>query len=152
MDFGTIWKIHIFWAGPPISTPDFVPEKLLPLYLHLLKTVAAIPTSTQCRLPPYLHLLNAIPTSTRCRLPPCLHLLNAGCRHTYIYSMPVAAKSTFTQKKGGNVFRFMKLEESMAGEVSESAGRCYELGGTHFTIRNIKFRWKFRTSKGPESE
>jgi hypothetical protein len=58
----------------------------LPSYLHLLKTVAAIPTSTQngCRhtyiyskrLPPYLHLLKtvaAIPTFTQ-----------NGCRHTYI--------------------------------------------------------------------
>jgi hypothetical protein len=49
--------------------------------------------------------------------------------------MPLA-----TDKYSGNVFRFMKLEESMAGEDSEPAGRCSELAGTHFTIRKIKFR------------
>jgi hypothetical protein len=42
------------------------------------------------------------------------------------------------QKKGGKVFWFMKLEESMAGEDSEPAGTCYKLAGTHFTIRKIK--------------
>jgi hypothetical protein len=51
--------------------------------------------------------------------------------------MPVAAIS---KKEGGNVFRFMKLEESMAGEDSKLAETCSELAGTHFTIRKIKFR------------
>ncbi len=41
---------------------------------------------------------------------------------------------------GGKVFRFMKLEESMAGEDSEPEKTCSELAGTHFTIRKIKFR------------
>jgi hypothetical protein len=94
--------------------------------------VAAILTSTQCRLPPHLHLLKtvaAIPTSTQCWLPPYLHLLNAGCCHTYIYSK---------RKKGRNVFRFMKLEESMAGEDSEPAGTCSKLAGKHFTIGKKK--------------
>jgi hypothetical protein len=86
-------------------------SKQLPPSLHLLKTVAAIPTSTHnncChsyiyskQLPPYLHLLKtvaAIPTSTQ-----------NGCRHTYIYTkwLPpylhllktVAAISTSTQNK-----------------------------------------------------
>jgi hypothetical protein len=51
---------------------------------------------------------------------------------------------------GGNVFRFMILEESMAGEDSEPEETCSELAGTHFTIGKIKFRCKFRSSKGPE--
>ncbi len=108
------------------------------------KTVTTIPTSTQHRLPPYLHLLNAcpaIPTSTQ--RPSC---------HTYIYSTPVAAIPTSTQKKGGNVFRFMKSKESMTWEDSKPAGTCSKLVGTHFTIEKIKIRWKFRSSKGPESE
>jgi hypothetical protein len=41
---------------------------------------------------------------------------------------------------GGNVFRFMKWEESMVGEDSEPEEMCSELAGTHFTIRKIKFR------------
>jgi hypothetical protein len=79
-------------------------------------------------VPPHLHLLYACPaisTSTQ-RL----------SHHTYIYSTPVA---TISKKEGGNIFRFMKLEESMAGEDSELAGMCSELAGTHFTIRKIKF-------------
>jgi hypothetical protein len=41
---------------------------------------------------------------------------------------------------GGNVFQFMKSEESMAGEDSEPEEKCSELAGTHFTIRKIKFQ------------
>jgi hypothetical protein len=41
---------------------------------------------------------------------------------------------------GGKVFRFMKLEESMAGEDSEQEKMCSELAGTHFTIGKIKFQ------------
>jgi hypothetical protein len=41
--------------------------------------------------------------------------------------MPLA-----TDKYSGNVFRFMKSEESMAGEDSEPAGTCSKLAGTHF--------------------
>jgi hypothetical protein len=41
---------------------------------------------------------------------------------------------------GGKVFRFMKLEESMAGENSEPEETCSKLAGTHFTIGKIKFR------------
>jgi hypothetical protein len=41
---------------------------------------------------------------------------------------------------GGNVFRFMKSEESMAGEDSEPEETCSELAGTHFTIGKINFR------------
>jgi hypothetical protein len=43
---------------------------------------------------------------------------------TYIYS--------------GNVFRFMKLEQSMAGEDSEPEKTSSELAGTHFTIGKKK--------------
>jgi hypothetical protein len=39
----------------------------------------------------------------------------------------------------GNVFRFMKSEESMAGEDSEPEGTSSELAEIHFRIRNIKF-------------
>ncbi len=118
------------------------------------------------RLPPYLHLLNAgcrhtyiysmpvatIPTSTQngCRytyiystpVPPYLYLLNAGCRHTYIYS----------KKKAGMFSDSWNLRRIEAGEDSEPAGTCSVLAGAHFTIRKIKFWWKFRRSKGPESE
>jgi hypothetical protein len=41
---------------------------------------------------------------------------------------------------GGNVFQFMKLEESMAGDDSELEEMCSELAKTHFGIRKIKFR------------
>jgi hypothetical protein len=51
--------------------------------------------------------------------------------------MPVA---TISKKEDGNVFLFMKLEESMAGEDSKPAGTCSELAGTHFKIGKIKFR------------
>ncbi len=37
------------------------------------------------------------------------------------------------------VFRFMKLEESMAGEDSEPEEMCSELAGAHFMIGKIKF-------------
>ncbi len=53
---------------------------------------------------------------------------------------------------GRNVFGFMKSEESMAGEDSKLEGMCSELAGTHFMIGKIKFRWKFRSSIGLESE
>jgi hypothetical protein len=33
----------------------------------------------------------------------------------------------------------MKWKAMMAGEDSRPAGTCYELAGTHFTIRKIKF-------------
>jgi hypothetical protein len=41
---------------------------------------------------------------------------------------------------GGKVFRFMKMEESMAGEDSKPEETCSELARTHFTIRKIKFQ------------
>ncbi len=53
---------------------------------------------------------------------------------------------------GGNIFRFMKLEESMAGEDSKPEKKCSELAGIHFMIGKIKFRWKFWSSKGLESD
>ncbi len=43
------------------------------------------------------------------------------------------------KKKGRNIFRFMKLEESMAGEDSELTGTFSELAETNFTIQKIKF-------------
>jgi hypothetical protein len=48
--------------------------------------------------------------------------------------MPLA-----TDKYCGKVFRFMKSEESVAGEDSKLAGTCFELAGTHFIIKKIKF-------------
>jgi hypothetical protein len=42
--------------------------------------------------------------------------------------MPLA-----TDKYSGNIFRFMKLEEKVVGDDSKRVGRCYKLGGTHFT-------------------
>jgi hypothetical protein len=41
---------------------------------------------------------------------------------------------------GGNVFRFMKPEELMAGDDSKLEEMCSELAGTHFTLEKIKFR------------
>jgi hypothetical protein len=49
--------------------------------------------------------------------------------------MPLA-----TDIYSGNVFQFMKLEQSMAGEDSEPVKTSSELAGTHFTIKKIKFR------------
>jgi hypothetical protein len=40
----------------------------------------------------------------------------------------------------------------MAGEDSELEETCSELAGTHFMNGKIKFRQKFRSLKGPESE
>ncbi len=40
----------------------------------------------------------------------------------------------------GNVFRFMKSEELMAGEDSEPEETCSELARTRFTIGKIKFQ------------
>ncbi len=51
---------------------------------------------------------------------------------------------------GGNIFQFMKSEKSMAGEDSEVEETFSELAGTHFTIGQIKFQCKFRSSEGPE--
>ncbi len=48
--------------------------------------------------------------------------------------MPLA-----TDINSGNVFRFMKLEESMAGEDSKLEETCSGLVGTHFRIGKIKF-------------
>jgi hypothetical protein len=41
---------------------------------------------------------------------------------------------------GGNVFQFMKSEESMAGKDYEPEETCSKLAGTHVTIGKIKFR------------
>jgi hypothetical protein len=49
--------------------------------------------------------------------------------------MPLA-----TDKYSGNVFRFMKSEQLMAGEDSKLAGTCSELAGTGYMIGKIKFR------------
>ncbi len=49
--------------------------------------------------------------------------------------MPLA-----TDIYSGNIFRFMKSEQSMAGEDSEPEKTSSELAGTHFTIGKIKFR------------
>jgi hypothetical protein len=73
----------------------------LPPYLHLLNTVAAIPTSTQYsfrhtyiyskRLLPYLHLLKTVAA---------IHISTQnGCRHTYIYSEQVDVKMAGQNKK-----------------------------------------------------
>ncbi len=40
---------------------------------------------------------------------------------------------------GRNVFKFMKSDESVAGEDSKLEEMCSELAGTHFMIRKIKF-------------
>jgi hypothetical protein len=97
----------------------YIYSKLLPSSLHLLKTVAAISTSTQngCR---HLYIYSK-------RLPPSLHLFKTS-----------RFDNGGPKRKGRNVFQFMKLEESMAGEDSKPAGTCYKLAGTHFTIRKIK--------------
>ncbi len=81
-------SVHLMLYQKNVCRHTYIYSKWLLPYLHLLKTVAAIPTSTQngcChtyiyskRLPPYLHLLKtaaAIPTSTQ-----------NGCCHTYMYS------------------------------------------------------------------
>jgi hypothetical protein len=43
---------------------------------------------------------------------------------------------------GRSIFRFMKLEELMAGEDSELEETCFELAGTHFTIGKNKIPMK----------
>jgi hypothetical protein len=64
-------------------------------------------------------------------------------KHQWVYAEIYNWISFWQAKKnthGRNVFWFMKLEESKAGEDSEPEGMCSELAGTHFTIRKIKFR------------
>jgi hypothetical protein len=51
------------------------------------------------------------------------------------------------RKKGGNVFRCMKLEESMTGEDSKLAGTCYKLAGTHITIGKLNSDENFGVQK-----
>jgi hypothetical protein len=104
-------------------------SKRLPPSLHLLKTVAAISTSTQngChhlyisskRLPPSLHLLKtvaAISTSTQ-----------DGCPHLYIYSKRVDVIMAGQKNKRQERFLIHEIGESMVGEDSELVGMCYEL-------------------------
>jgi hypothetical protein len=43
---------------------------------------------------------------------------------------------------GGNVFQFMKSEESMAGEEAEPEEMCSELAGTHFYNQKNKIPMK----------
>ncbi len=45
-----------------------------------------------------------------------------------------------TDKYSGNVFLFMKLDESMVGEDSKLAETCSKSAGTHFMMGKIKFR------------
>ncbi len=59
--------------------------------------------------------------------------------------MPLA-----TDIYSGNVFRFMKSEQSMAGEDSEPEKTSSELAGTHFTIE--KKPMKISESKRSEIE
>jgi hypothetical protein len=51
---------------------------------------------------------------------------------------------------GGNVFRFMKSEEKMAGEDFEPEKHVQNWQEHIFTIGIIKFRQKFWSLKGPE--
>jgi hypothetical protein len=60
--------------------------------------------------------------------------------------MPLA-----TDKYSGNIFQFMKSEESMAGEDSEPARMCHKLAGKKFTIRK-KNPMTTPELKRPESE
>ncbi len=61
--------------------------------------------------------------------------------------MPLA-----TDIYSGNIFQLTKLEESMVGEDSKPEETSSELAGTHFTTGKRKFRWKFWSSKGLESD
>ncbi len=56
--------------------------------------------------------------------------------------MPLA-----TDIYSGNVFRFMKSEQLMAGEDSEPEKMSSELAGTHFTITKNKIPVKIPESK-----
>jgi hypothetical protein len=51
---------------------------------------------------------------------------------------------------GGNIFRFMKSEELMAGEDSEPEKTWSELAGTHFYNRKNKIPLKIPESKRSE--
>ncbi len=68
----------------------------------------------------------------------CCWWAKYSCSQINIYSKQVDVMLA-DQKKGGNIFQCMKLEELMAGEDSKLAGRCYKLAGTNFTIGEIKF-------------
>jgi hypothetical protein len=63
--------------------------------------------------------------------------------HRYVYRLKIRLDIFMAGQKncdGKNVFRFIKLEESMVGEDSKPEETCSELAGTHFTIEKIKFR------------
>ncbi len=139
----------------------YIYSKWLPPYLHLLKTVAAIPTFTQnsChhtyifskRLPPYLHLFKMvanIPTSTR-----------NGCRHTYIYSKRLQPYIYIYSKQVDVI-----MVDQKAGMFSDSWNwknwwreripnwqECVTNSWEHIIwSEKIKFWWKFPSSKGPK--
>jgi hypothetical protein len=59
----------------------------------------------------------------------------------YLFLLPIPLSSLLfdTIKNGGNLFQFMKLEESMVGKYSKMTGMCSELAGTSFTIGKILF-------------
>jgi hypothetical protein len=56
--------------------------------------------------------------------------------------MPLA-----TDINSGNVFQFIKLEESMVGEDSKQEETCSELVRTHFTIKKLNSDENFRKFK-----
>jgi hypothetical protein len=72
-------------------------------------------------------------------VPPHLHLLNA-CPHLPkacpAIPTPTQRLLPISKKEGWNVFRFMKLEESMVGEDSKPAVTCSNFGG------NTLYDWK----------
>jgi hypothetical protein len=58
---------------------------------------------------------------------------NGACKKSWCVESQNLMPLT-TDKYSGNIFQFMKLEESMTGEDSEPVGMCYKLAGKNFTI------------------
>jgi hypothetical protein len=140
------------------STPHFVPEKWLLPYLHLLNAHCCHTYIYSTPIPPYLHPLNAcpaIPSSTQCL-----------SHHTYIYSMPIHIYSTpvppylhlltacccYLKKRRRERFLIHEIRRIDGGRGFWTGRNVFRVGGNTFYDRKIKFRWKFRSSKGPELE
>ncbi len=121
----------------------YIYSKWLPPSLHLLKTFAAISTSTQnfCRhlyiyserLPPSLHLLKtvaAISTSTQ-----------NGCRHLYIYSKQVDVIMA-GQKKRQEHFPNHEIGRINGGRGFRTGGNVLQIGGNTFYDQKNKILMK----------
>jgi hypothetical protein len=123
---------------------------------NLLKMVATIPTSTQCWLLPYLHLLNTCPT--------ILASTQRLSRHTYIYSRSVYIYSTpvppylhllnayccHLKKRRPRRFPIHEIGRINGGRGFRTGRNVFQIDGNQFYDRKNKIPMKtpeFKRSK-----